>query len=89
MLAIVQPLPDGARVWAPAPAWRGKVRVRYDDSGEVLRRGGRVHGPATARFSVPVTVRDRWRRWTAQRDVEHGKPQAVVVPAGKTLRVRP
>ena len=89
MLAIVSHYLTVARVWAPAPAWRGKVRVRHDDSGEVLRRGGRVHGPATARFSVPVTVRDRWRGWTAQHDREHGKPQTVLVPQGKTLRVRP
>jgi hypothetical protein len=89
MLAVVSHFVTRVRAWKPAESWKGKVRVRWDASGDVLRRGGRVHGPAAAEFSVPVTLMDRWNGLHAEFDAERGKPQTIVVSPGKVLKVRP
>jgi hypothetical protein len=88
MFAIVSHFVTRVRAWKPAESWKGKVRVRWDTSGDVLRRGGRIHGPAAAEFSVPVSLADRWNGWHAEHDAS-GKRQTVVVPPSKTLKVRP
>lgn len=72
------------------PDWTvgGKLRVRWDASDTRLHRGARIHGPATAAFSVPVELNDRWDGLYAEAS-ERGEPRVVEVPAGQTLKVRP
>lgn len=67
--------------------WGGRLRVRWDDSDTVLHHG-RITGPATVYFAVPIETNDRWNGWVARQHPD-GQPLVVPVRADQTLKTRP
>jgi hypothetical protein len=69
-------------------AWDGELALRCDGDDARLHRG-RVRGPASVTFNVPVRLSDRDGRLVA-RTGSAGEPGgAVVLCGGVTLEVRP
>jgi hypothetical protein len=64
------------------------VLMRGDEHSPALRRG-RVQGPATALFTVPVVVDRDWGGGLVARARPDGEPATVVLSDGERLEVRP
>jgi hypothetical protein len=69
-------------------AWDGELALRFDGDDARLHRG-RVRGPASVTFNVPVRLSDRGGRLVAGRGSAGEPGGAVVVCGGVTLEVRP